>query len=132
MKDVQQQLLGRQVSKFRKATGLTQEQLAEKISVALETISRMERGVNAPSIKTLGKIGVVLGVSIRDFFPPQTKDTEKEIMLDDLVTLLVRRKSQEIQIVMDMAILLLENLDQHFKLKPPPRRKGKLPRVSLT
>ncbi len=72
MGDKLQELVGRQIAKFRKAAGLTQEQLADKLSVALETVSRMERGVNTPSIKTLGRIGDALNVPARDFFPTET------------------------------------------------------------
>ena len=60
MGDDLQELLGRRIARFRKASGMTQEQLGDRLSVALETISRMERGVNAPSIRTLGKSSKVL------------------------------------------------------------------------
>lgn len=88
MGDDQQQLLGWRISRYRKASGLNQERLAEKLSVALETISRMERGVTAPSIKTLGRIADVLGVSVQDFFIPDSGTSEKERALENLVTLL--------------------------------------------
>lgn len=37
------QRLGERILKFRKESDLTQEQLAEKLSVAHETVSRIER-----------------------------------------------------------------------------------------
>ena len=128
MGDELQDLVGRQIAKFRKAAGLTQEQLADKLSVALETISRMERGVNTPSIKTLGRIGDALNVPARDFFPPETDATEKDNALDELVTVLKRRQVQEIRLVQEMAGNLFTYLDERDAQGVRPPRKGKRPR----
>jgi DNA-binding XRE family transcriptional regulator len=40
----------------RKAAGLTQAQLAKLAGVRVETISRLENGVNMPGIRTFDKI----------------------------------------------------------------------------
>jgi len=40
--------LGQRVAAYRRTAGLTQEALAEKVGVAVETISRLERGSSIP------------------------------------------------------------------------------------
>lgn len=43
--------LGDQIHKLRKENNLSQEQLAEKVGVARQTISKWELGETAPDIK---------------------------------------------------------------------------------
>lgn len=53
--------LGRNIAAQRKAVHLTQAQLAERLRVETETISRFERGKTLPSILTLERLGDLLG-----------------------------------------------------------------------
>ena len=46
-------LIGASIARLRKDREMTQAQLAEMIDTTVETISRLERGVSVPSIKTL-------------------------------------------------------------------------------
>ena len=50
------------IKRIRKEHGLTQEQLAEQISIASNSISRIERGLLVPSLPTLIDICNVLGI----------------------------------------------------------------------
>lgn len=54
---------GKRLHDIRILRGLTQEALAEKVSVEKQHISRMERGVNACSIDLLIEMACVLNVS---------------------------------------------------------------------
>ena len=104
-------VVGRKIAKYRKAAGLTQQQLGEKLSVALETISRMERGANTPSIKTLGRLGRALGIPAHEFLMPDGGATAKDTAIDELVTTLKIRKIAEIELVRGMAEQILAYLD---------------------
>ena len=61
-------LFGRRLKQIRLEKGLTQERLAETTSVSVDLISNIERGVNAPSFKTLAKISTALEVSPNELF----------------------------------------------------------------
>ena len=63
-----EKLIGAQIAKIRNDREITQERLAELIKVTTETISRLERGVSIPSIKTLEKISQALHTSLKDIF----------------------------------------------------------------
>ncbi len=58
--------VGRAVSAKRKEKGFTQAQIAEKIGVESETISRIERGTNFAPLPRLAKIADALGCSLAD------------------------------------------------------------------
>ena len=131
MSDNLQQKIGQGILKYRKAAGLTQEQLAAKLQVAHETVSRMERGVSMPSIMTLHRIADALGVEVQEFFAPVAGDSEKARALDDLLTLLKGRQAHEIRMVNELASVVFEQLDRHYVAKPPPKkvRKFRPPKV---
>ena len=58
--------LGRRIAEHRKAIDWTQDQLAERLNVDAETISRFERGVTLPSLVTLDSLAAVLKTSAAD------------------------------------------------------------------
>lgn len=62
--------LGKRIAERRKQIGWTQEQLAERMRVDPETISRFERGVNLPSLPTLERMAVVLKIGVGDLLSP--------------------------------------------------------------
>ena len=60
--------LGRRVQGLREAKGLTQEQLADRIGRSVDTVSNIERGVNATRIEVAHQIATELGVRLPDLF----------------------------------------------------------------
>jgi transcriptional regulator with XRE-family HTH domain len=59
-------LLGATIRANRKKLDFSQEKLAEKAGLSTVFISRIERGVESPSVDSLVKIAKALGVSARD------------------------------------------------------------------
>lgn len=58
--------LGRNLAARRKALGLTQAQVAERLGVDTETLSRFERGKHVPSLLTLERLAGVLSSTCAD------------------------------------------------------------------
>jgi len=56
-------VLGKNMQACRKRMGMTQNQLAQELGVEVETVSRYERGVIAPSFPQLENICTVLNVA---------------------------------------------------------------------
>jgi transcriptional regulator with XRE-family HTH domain len=74
--------IGSAVSGKRLKKGLTQNQIAEQLSVEPETISRIERGVTLAPISRLSEIADVLGVPLADMLrdgSPRTSDRAQSI-----------------------------------------------------
>ena len=90
---------------------LTQEALAEKVGVAPETISRLERGVSIPSLRMLEKIARGLGVELRDLFDFRDSRSPEDRALDELVHDLKPLGVEDIEFVHDLALRIL----RHFK-----------------
>lgn len=63
-----QKLFGQKLRQIRHQQNLTQEQLAEMATVSVDLISNIERGVNAPSFKTLEKLSVALKLPPEELF----------------------------------------------------------------
>lgn len=61
--------LGRKIQKIRKAKGLTQEQLAEKVKVSTTFIGYVETGYRRPNLKMVYKIARALDAKVKDIFP---------------------------------------------------------------
>lgn len=102
MQDDIERLIGKQIAKMRKERSLTQAQLAELVDVAFETISRLERGVSIPSLKTLENISRALNISLKDIFDfkytKKTKPDYSEREIDKIIALLKYRRREEIRL----------------------------------
>lgn len=62
------QLIGRRIKTARKAAGLTQEALAEKVSLSTVYLSRIENGKVFPTLETLASLCSVLEISLAWLF----------------------------------------------------------------
>ena len=60
--------VGTKIKELREASGMTQTELAEKISVSKSVISAYEKGIRNPSNKILQLIADTFGVSLLSFF----------------------------------------------------------------
>lgn len=75
-------LLGKKIQNIRKSKNLTQEKLAEMISIETPSLSYIETGKYAPSIETLQKICQVLGVmpwELYYFYDISNEDKKEEL-----------------------------------------------------
>lgn len=59
---------GKRLQQVRGTSGLTQEELAEKVGLTIESISNMERGIHGPSFDNLEKIVTALNVPAKSLF----------------------------------------------------------------
>lgn len=66
--------LGKQIYELRKKANLSQEQLAEKVGVSRQTISKWELGETAPDIKQAQALSQVFSVSLDELTGNDTKE----------------------------------------------------------
>ena len=67
MTDIKQQV-GQQIREARKAKGLTQKELGEKLGVSESTVNQYESGKQNLTIETLSKISEALDLSFSTLF----------------------------------------------------------------
>ena len=59
---------GARLRQIRSQRRMTQEQFAETLDISVDFLSLIERGMNAPSFKTLDKIAKRLRMTVADLF----------------------------------------------------------------
>ena len=61
--------LGESIKSKREALGLTQQELAEKLFVSRQTVSRWESGTRCPDLIMSKKVALTLGISLDELIP---------------------------------------------------------------
>lgn len=115
-----EKLVGVSIARIRKDRELTQAQLAEIIDTTVETISRLERGISIPSLKTIEKISKALHVHIKDlldfdypsFKEPSLREGEK------LFAYLQTKRPEDIR----MCYRILKNIFEQIEKNYQPKR----------
>ena len=86
------------IDTYRRKFAMKQEELAERVGVRRETISRLEKGMYNPSLKLAYDIAEVFGVSIEDVF--QFVEVEDEATRRANMVFHDRESSEEIEIML--------------------------------
>ena len=69
-------MLNENIKALRKAKGLSQEELAIKLSVVRQTVSKWEKGMGCPDVGILVKLTEILGVDLKALMEGQVKGNE--------------------------------------------------------
>ena len=115
--------LGHRIARQRRATGLTQAELAEKVGVQPETISRLETGKRRVSMEMLALLSGSLDIELHELFRLQLSDGPKDQAMGKLVWFASRLTAAEIELVMDVgAAVLLHTRRGHTGLASPTNK----------
>lgn len=74
-----QEKIGKFISLSRKNKDLTQEQLAEKLGVSINAVSKWERGLNLPDVSLMETLCNILDITLNELFAGK-KLTNDEII----------------------------------------------------
>lgn len=95
--------IGKKISTIRKMSGMTQEELAEKIHVSRQTVSKWEKGISSPDLECAVAFCELFQISLDDFMKgDQAVEKDEKISLQDMMK--INRRTQK------MTILLLSGL----------------------
>ena len=75
--------IGKNIAKYRKALGLTQEALGVKLGVTNQAVSKWEMEVSMPDIMLLPEIVTALGVSFEDIYGMEKSDEKISVSADN-------------------------------------------------
>lgn len=106
--------LGKNILKYRKLKGMTQEKLAEFSDLSVTFLSKLERSENQNiSIKSLAKIAQTLDVEITDLLATDSKDEEpvESPNVDILVKQLARLNHQKAERLAKYFSLLVDEIN---------------------
>ena len=82
---------GKVIQTLRKAQGLTQKELAEKLNVTDKAVSKWERGINYPDVSMFPKIAEILGSSVPELLGVEAKGTES---ISELLEQIIKNRKQ--------------------------------------
>jgi transcriptional regulator with XRE-family HTH domain len=106
MKTIEKRV-GERIARQRKAVGLTQAQLAEKVNVQPETISRVETGKRTASLGLMAHVSEALELEMYELFRPHDRGDPKERAVERLLWFAARLSPAEIELVMDVGAAVL-------------------------
>ena len=99
--NIDYKLIGKRIKNIRLTCKITQEQLAEKLSVSVGYISQLERGVTKSNLEILAKLSVYLNCEITDFIG-NTVVNKNEYLYCEFIDKFSLLKNNEKQIVIDL------------------------------
>ena len=97
-------IFGKILREFRIKSGLTQEQLSEKLGISLKYISRIENGNNGIKTQTLIKYMNILGITPNTLYLDflTTEKIKKDIMLSEKINSLSDEKKKFVSSIIDL------------------------------
>ena len=104
------QKVGKRIAGERKIAGYTQAELAEKVGMWPENISRLETGAAMPSLARLAAIARVLDIDLHQLFWARRKARPEDEAIERLVWLLSRRTAAEIELVTTLAAAVFKHV----------------------
>ena len=77
--------IGENIRRLRREKDMTQEQLADRLGLTYQSVSRWENGTAYPDMELLPPLAQMFGVSIDELLgmPSEAKDEKKRRMIDD-------------------------------------------------
>ena len=81
-------IIAKNLSRFRKAAGITQQQLAQQINYSDKAVSKWERGEGIPDVVVLKTLADMYGVTVNDFL---VEHKEQPLDKSSLKTLIAKR-----------------------------------------
>lgn len=94
--------VGEKIKKIRKMAGMTQEELAEKMNVSRQTISKWEKEISSPDLDSAIALCELFEISLDDLLKGGQSVKEEKISLEDMIK--INRRNQK------MTILLISGL----------------------
>ncbi|MCM1009583.1 MAG: helix-turn-helix domain-containing protein [Fusobacterium sp.] len=106
MKDYKK-ILRHNLKERRKALGLTQYELAEKLNVEDKYISRLETGTSTPSFALLETLSKVLETDMAALFATEDSSTKEEL-IKNINKQLARANTEDLKIITKMITGVLQ------------------------
>jgi len=102
--------LGKRIREERRKQNLTQEQLADKVSVTYSYIGQVERGERGISLETLINVSNCLGVTV-DFLLSDYISNEDEYYRGLWTRLVKDRTEKELDMIINVVKAIVTGLD---------------------
>ena len=104
--------LGKIIQNLRNQKGLTQDELAEKIEISTNYLSKVERGLSVLNAQSFLKMAKVLKFSLNDFGIDciDLNDTNENLAKEELIKIILASSQEEIEIYQKFIKLIKETI----------------------
>lgn len=110
-KKLNAELIGKCIAKRRLAANLTQENVAEKLGIGYEAVSRIERGKSIPTVIRLVELAEIFGCGIQELLTESS--TRPDDQAEKIKQMLSELNSKDREMIMET----INNLYLHLKNK---------------
>lgn len=100
--------LGKKIKQLRKFSGMTQEQLAEKLNISRQALSKWENGSSMPDVESVVRISKLFQISLEELLLKEEKHVEEsktQITLEDLTQ--INMHNRRMNLLLSSGILFL-------------------------
>lgn len=104
--------IGQRIRKIRKAHGLSQEELAEKINISTTHMSHIETGNTKLSLPVFVDIAAALDVRTDDLLDSNTITTSA--VMEEISAVFDRCNAQEAKVIADIVKATKLSMDKHL------------------
>ena len=117
--------IGHFITACRKEKELTQEQIAEKLNVSVNAVSKWERGLNLPDYANMQNLCDILGISVNEFLAGERlesneveKQAEKNILDVLKISSAKNKKSKLLMLIIGiLSVILLLIVARYILIK---------------
>lgn len=109
--------IGNQIHQLRKLSGMTQEQMAEKLNVSRQTISKWESGSTLPDLESMVRIGRMFQLSLDELLLKEDEtmtERNEKITLEDLMEINLHNRRMTLLLVSGLVLLMVSALGGVF------------------
>lgn len=105
--------IGQRIRKVRKAHGLSQEELAEKVNISTTHMSHIETGNTKLSLQVLVDIAAALEVRTDDLLN-DTSSSSKNAAMDEIAAVLEHCTARESKVIADVVRATKLSIDKYL------------------
>lgn len=105
--------IGEKIRQIRKLSGLTQEQLAEKMSISRQTISKWESNITTPDLESIVRFSKLFQVSLDDLLLTEGETLAKgdeKITIKDLIRINNYNRKMTLLLISGLIFLMISIL----------------------
>ena len=100
--------VGLTIAKYRQQSGLTQNEVAEKLNIGYEAVSRMERGIVMPTVERLVELAEIFDCEAADLLTQSSNRIEDQAA--QIKSLLTDLEEHDRSLLLDIITKLVDRL----------------------
>ena len=100
-------VFGKRLRSLRRAKDLTQEQVAERAGLSLQSVGEIERGRGNPTLVNIERLSAALGEDVTTLFDLGDVKLSKEQAQQELLELLNRATEEQVRAILTMVRVLI-------------------------